>query len=194
MSVNLTKPLRGESDLTSDTKPRIVEIYRYWDRKRGTNTMPRRRDIDPADLTHHLPGLLLVDVEGENAQGCGIYRYRVVGTREVANRRGDPTGKLVEEGYFGTSAEEALRSYEAVRLQRAPIFEPLSFVSDNGIRIDEISIYLPLSENGTDVSQILVYSENVREEHPVPLRDYVAGEDESAKTDPAPPSARSRRT
>ena len=121
--------------------------------------MPRRADIDPVDFPEHLPGLLLIDIEGETRAGQGVYRYRVVGTREAANRKFDPTGQLVENGFFAKSESDALHSYESVRLQRAAIYEKISFLSQDGIRIGEDSVMLPLSENGADVSQILVYSE-----------------------------------
>ena len=139
-------------------------------RVRNGATGPRRADIDPADFIGHLPGIILIDIEGENEQGQGIVRYRVVGTREVANRQNDPTGQCVEEGFFAKSIETALHAYESVRAHRDAIFEPLSFVTPEGVRIDEESILLPLSENGTDVSQILVYSENRDAKKPPPLR------------------------
>ena len=121
--------------------------------------MPRRRDFDPVDLPAHLSGLLLIDVEGVDKTGIGRYRYRVVGTAEVANRGHDPTGKLVVEGFFGPSKEEIVASYEAVRLQRTFLYEPLHFVTEENRVIDEYSILLPFSEDGKAVSQILVFSE-----------------------------------
>ena len=154
-------PLASREGFPPGCAPRVVSIYDYWDRRRSGRMMPRRADIDPTDFPDYLPGILLIDVEGEDARGQGIYRYRVVGTREVLNRQFDPTGGLVENGNFAKSKNDALRSYETVRLQRAAIFERLTFRSEKGVPIDEDSVMLPLSENGTDVAQILVYSEPV---------------------------------
>jgi len=175
MSGKLLAPLNPDAAFYANGNPRIVSIYAYWNERRGDRPMPRREDIDPVDLTEHLPGIILIDVEGEDARGATIFRYRVVGTREVANRHRDPTGERVEIGYFAESAEAALLSYESVRMQKAAIFEPISFVSDGGVRIEEDSILLPLSENGGDVSQILVYSESLHDEGAIPLRPYTTG-------------------
>lgn len=155
----LLNPLGSRDDFPLGCKRRVIALYDYWVERCAGRPMPRRADIDPVDMPEHLPGLLLIDVEGVSARGLGIYRYRVVGTREVANRKFDPTGQFVEEGYFAKSKNDALHSYESVRLQRTAIYEKLSFLSEDGIPINEDSVMLPLSENGTDVSQILVYSE-----------------------------------
>lgn len=131
--------------------------------------MPQRRDFDPADVPRHLPGILLIDVEGITDDGAGetvgIYRSRVVGSQEVANRGHNPTGKLVFEGYFAGSLEDALRSYEIVRRSKSFLYEPMQFITDDHLTIDEYSILLPFSEDGETVSQILVYSER-REKRP----------------------------
>lgn len=39
--------------------PPVAEIYGYWNRKRGERAMPRRPDVDPFEITRHLPGLQL---------------------------------------------------------------------------------------------------------------------------------------
>lgn len=121
--------------------------------------MPRRRDFDPIDLPKHLPGIILIGVEGIDEDGIGIYRYRVVGTAEVSNRDHDPTGKLVTEGYFGPSLPKVVDDYETVRRTRSFLYEPIEFITDDYKVIDELSIVLPFSEDGETVSQILVFSE-----------------------------------
>jgi hypothetical protein len=158
-SVTYLAPLRSRAEFPDSCNVRVVSIYDYWDSRRGERSMPRRADIDPIDLPGHLPGLLLIDVEGEDARGRGIFRYRVVGTREVLNRQFDPTGRLVEDGYFAKSKDDAIRSYDSVCHHRAAIFEKISFHSTEGIPIKEDSVMLPLSDNGSEVSQILVFSE-----------------------------------
>ena len=149
----------GDTGFLDETSDLIREIFHYWNNRRGTRVMPSRRDFDPVDLPAHLPGILLIDVEGVDEAGVGRYRYRVVGTAEVANRGHDPTGKLVVEGYFGPSQADVLKDYEAVRLGCTFLYEPLQFVTEDHRTVDEYSIILPFSEDGQTVSQILVFSE-----------------------------------
>lgn len=148
----------GTRAFLSDCPPKISELFRYWDRRRGERTMPTRAQIDPADFASHLPGVLLVDVEGVDDEGRGIFRYRVVGTEEVRIRGRDPTGMRVEEGFFGPSLEDVLACYEAVRRERSFLYDPLEYVTPDGHWRNEYTIFLPLSEDGKAVSQILVYS------------------------------------
>jgi len=142
--------------------PNVAQIFHYWDARRGNRRMPCRADLDPVDIPRLLAGILLIDVEGVDDDGIGIYRYRVVGTREVQSRGHDPTGRLVVEGYFAETLQEAIATYELVRRDGCFLFEPLRFWSEDKHWVDEDSIALPLSEDGETVTQILVYSEQRR--------------------------------
>lgn len=145
-------------DFLDDCPERVAELFRYWDKQRGDRLMPKRADIRPEDFVAHLPGILLVDVEGIDGSGVGLYRYRVVGTGEVALRGHDPTGKRVEEGFFGPSAEDVIGCYEMVRRSRGFLYDPLEYETPEGQWRDEFTIFLPLSEDGEAVTQILAYS------------------------------------
>lgn len=153
----VTKQATGRAFL-DDCPGRIAEMFRYWDGLRQGRPMPRRADFRPEAVPRHLSGILLLDVEGIDDQGIGIYRYRVVGTDEVRLRGHDPTGKLVQDGFFWSSLEEALATYDKIRLERAHLYEISEFVSSEGRWRSEYAILLPFSEDGETVSQILVYS------------------------------------
>lgn len=183
MTAGLLEPLVPDKTFLENGRLRIVSIYAYWKDQCGIRPMPRRTDIDPTDFTEHLPGIILIDVErNENKTGL-TFRYRVVGTREVANRHRDPTGETVEEGFFAESVDAALRSYNSVCHHRQPIFETLSFVSKEGVPVHEDSIMLPLSENGNEVSQILVYSESQDDQSPIELQRFIAESQQGDKTE-----------
>lgn len=115
--------------------------------------MPRRADIDPADLRAHLAGLSLVDV----MEDASDFRFRLLGT-DITDRYGrNMTGKLLSQAY--ADAPDLLRWMTEVlahvaRLQR-PILarSPLSIVSKNFILRETLS--LPLSESGERVDMIL---------------------------------------
>ncbi len=158
--MDLIEPLDANSDILDTCLPLIADIHRYWDNKRNGKAMPRRCDIDPIDFPKNLPGILLIDIVESAFSPRGVFRYRVVGTREVDNRKHNPTGKFVEDGYFFHNLEGAFRSYLSVQLQKRPIYEMFSFLSEEGLPIEEQSIMLPLSEDDEHVSQILVYSES----------------------------------
>ena len=142
----------------SDCPKKIADLFHYWNARRDGRLMPARADIDPVEMTPHLSGLLLVDVEGVDAAGHGIFRYRVVGTNEVQLRGHDPTGKLVQDGFLGPSLEDVLACYETVRQERSFLYDPDAYMTHNGRWRDDCTLFLPLSEDGATVSQILVYA------------------------------------
>ncbi|WP_193366597.1 PAS domain-containing protein [Pelagibius marinus] len=138
--------------------PLIAEFFHYWDSLRQGRAMPRRADFHPEAVVRQLPGVLLLDVEGVDAEGIGIYRYRVVGTAEVDLRGHDPTGKLVQEGFFWSSLEDALDCYETIRKSRSFLYENAEFISPEGRWRAEHAVIVPFSDDDETVTQIMVYS------------------------------------
>lgn len=135
--------------------PHTVALYQYWWRKRGARVMPSRSDIDPSEMPlGALPGVSLVDVVSDERR----YVYRLVGTGDVEVRGHDPTGKSVMEGFFGPSAEDALSCYDKVVRTCAPLLDPVPFTASDGRYVTEETIFLPLSDDGTHVNKILVFS------------------------------------
>ncbi len=84
--------------------------------------------------------------------------YRLVGTREVAMRDNDPTGKGVAEGFFAISPDVALAAYQDVVDRRAPRFERRRFVTPDDRIGNEESVLLPLSDDGLYINKIIAYT------------------------------------
>jgi hypothetical protein len=132
---------------------RLQQIYDYWRRKTGARGLPSRRDIDPTEIPHLLPHLMLVDVLGN-----GRYRYRLVGT-EVATAMGvNATGRLVhemlrEEQYCAY----VLDLYDTVVRERRAVYTENVFLSlkrDTAERNTK-RLMLPLSADGERVTMVL---------------------------------------
>lgn len=154
----------GDDRFLSVCLPRLRELFQYWDQRRRGRTMPRRADIDPVDFPLHLPRILLVDVEGEDDAGIGCYRYRVVGTKEAEVRGRDPTGLTVREAFFGPSLDDVLDCYETVRRQGTYLYDPKPYRTKDGRWSNDHTLFLPLSEDGLTVSQVLVYAERAEDD------------------------------
>jgi hypothetical protein len=134
--------------------PAVAEIYGYWDGKRAGRPMPRRADIDPAEITRHLPGLQLTDVKRDPLD----FVYRLVGTREVAARGYDPTGRRVAENFFGRSADDVLANYRRVVATASFVYDLDNFTAPGGRFVQDESLFLPLADAAGAVSQILTYT------------------------------------
>ena len=142
-------------EFPSTCHPSTIALYEYWLTTCGDRRMPMRSDIDPTSMPRRvLPGISIVEVVHDDRR----YVYRLVGTGEVEVRGNDPTGKSVLEGFFASSAEDALACYDRVVATRAPLLDPVPFTALSGKYVTEETLFLPLSEDGTNVNKILVYS------------------------------------
>ncbi len=116
--------------------------------------MPARSDIDPIDLKALLPLLILIDVVPEPRR----YVYRLVGTHEVELRGSDPTGKVVDEAYYGESTDTTTGYLDHVVRTRQPLlyrgtYQPLRTRTQR----DDV-LFLPLSSDGETVNMIVLLS------------------------------------
>ena len=153
-------PMPGLSEVFADWSPdqmagchaSLRALYGYWNAKRGSRLMPTRGDIDPVDLKSLLPLMILIDVVPDLRR----YVYRLVGTHEVEMRGGDPTGKAVDEAYYGESAESTMSYLDRVVHTQQPvlyrgIYQPLSTRTQR-----EDVLFLPLSRDGQSVTMIMI--------------------------------------
>jgi len=148
-------------DFPPTCRPETIVLYEYWRRKRGDRLMPSRQDLDPVEMpTRLLPCISLIDVVNDERR----YVYRLVGTADVQVRGFDPTGKSVKEAFYGPNVENALSCYEKVVATKAPLLDTEPFVATNGRYASEETIFLPLSDDGCNVTKILVFS---------PFRDVI---------------------
>lgn len=144
-----------DPDWISRASDPIKAMYAYWRSKRRGDALPRRTDIDPADIpASFLPHITIVEVVPDGRR----YVYRLVGTREVEIRGRDPTGKSVIEAYFGPSVEDALRCYDAAVTSGRPFYDYLPYDSADGRFTDEEDLFLPLSDDGRTINRVLVFS------------------------------------
>jgi hypothetical protein len=130
-----------------------VALYTYWAMKRRDRFAPSRAHIDPIEMKRWLAGLMLVDV----ARPPIRLTYRLVGTRCVRARGFDPTGRAVQEGFFGPNLAEVMEAYRlAVEDHKVVYRWDISPSVDETQKIAEMLI-LPLSSDGRIVDMVMVY-------------------------------------
>jgi hypothetical protein len=142
-------------DWKTKCHPNVLKMLAYWESKLNGRSMPRRSDIDPAEMVGLLPNVMIIDVVADERR----FVYRLVGTGEVQLRGHDPTGKSVRDGYFAATPEVAEARYERVLKTRQPYYEEDNFqIVDR--YISEANLFLPLSDDDVTVNKILVFSIN----------------------------------
>jgi hypothetical protein len=136
------------------TDARLNSALDYWRRQSAGKAMARRGDIDPTDIPKLLPHVMLVEV-----RPSGRYRYRLIGTENTEAHGMNATGRYLDEVLPGPEYKaHVLGLYdECVRSRRA-LYSECLFISPQ-LRAPERHtkvLFLPLSEDGENVNQILV--------------------------------------
>lgn len=131
----------------------VRAVYDYWLAKRDGRPMPRRADLDPAELKRFLPYIMLVEVTADARR----FVYRLVGTAEVEARGNNPTGRAVGEAAFG-APDEAVGTYDYVVRNKAPYCHRDPYEGPDGEMETEDIVYLPLCDEHGAVNMVLVFS------------------------------------
>ena len=130
----------------------ILRLAKHCDALAGTQPLPRRRDLRPAQMTWILGRLYLIDV----LDGGGDYSFRLFGIFWEKMYGTDLTGNRLS-AIEGAGQLTVLRSdYDAVVAARAPALHPGRLVWPNQKSIKYERLLVPFSDDGERVSLILV--------------------------------------
>jgi PAS domain len=135
------------------TDPKIAAAYAYWRGKSAGRKLPRRGDIEPTEIPQLLRDIMLVDVLAD-----GRYRYRLIGTGNTEAHGFSATGRYLDEVLPGDEYKaHVLGLYgECVRERRALYSECLFLSAQRAPARHTKVLFMPLSEDGTDVNMVFV--------------------------------------
>jgi hypothetical protein len=144
----------AQENPTQFNHPTCVFLRDYWESKRGSRPMPSRADVSPAQLKEHLGWVMILEV----LPGARDFRYRLIGTLVTQYFSNDATGKTVMEA-FADNGEATAKLVNSVFRKVARDKVVMRTAGDanwleEGMEEFE-AIYLPLSEDGVNVSHIL---------------------------------------
>ena len=163
------------------TDDRIEIAYRYWLRKAGERPMPRRADIDPAEIPKLLPDVMLVDVMPVDVKPGRRYRYRLIGTENARAHGINATGRYLDEVLPGVEYKaHVIGLYDESVRERRALYSECLFLSPGRQAPERHTkvLFLPLSEDGASVNivfvvQIFVYlSQTTRARHFIDAPPY----------------------
>ncbi len=128
----------------------LSALLDYWRSKLAGRAMPRRADIEPTEIPQLLPHLQLVD------RVDGRFRYRLAGTAIVAAYGSELTRRFVDEIIPPPRCAVAEAHYNTVYETKRPIFVRSKYTTTHDIDIVASRVILPLSEDGTTVSMLVM--------------------------------------
>jgi hypothetical protein len=142
------------------TSHRVREFATYWKSKTGDAVAPKRSAIDPLEIPHLLPLLVIVQLE----QAPFRVRYRLVGTQVVESHGADFTNRYLDECGFLIEKELA-ESYRRMAAERAPVYLYFEWMRDDrpydrGRSGASESGFFPLTSNGATVDMAINISDS----------------------------------
>ncbi|WP_420402455.1 PAS domain-containing protein [Nisaea sp.] len=133
---------------------RAKRILAQWNDLRADRIAPRRSEVDPLDLFDFLPTLAMIKI----SEGGDGFQFSLIGTG-LAKIYGLVTRQFVSRAAFPQPTKEALQ--QALQLcvtERSPVHGVWPQVKAmNDVKVDIEVVFLPISEDGIEVSRILGY-------------------------------------
>jgi hypothetical protein len=130
--------------------PDLTALFEYWTSKRVGQAMPRRSDINPAQIRSLLPNIFIMEIHYPLR-----FRFRLVGTMICQRWHADNTGKWLDELDYDGVRETVLEQYVTVTRTGAPRCDIADFVGHKGLHLHYRRLLLPLSEDGITPNMLL---------------------------------------
>jgi hypothetical protein len=129
------------------TKSKLVRrLYEWWSGSRGPAGIPDRSTFDLIEHRLLMPNVMIADVETEPFR----IRYRLVGTKVVANLGLDFTGRYLDELVAPSYSVPWMEYYRTAYAERRPrmgsVTEP---TASGGTFVYEFGLF-PISKGGGD--------------------------------------------
>lgn len=142
--------VEGLGRVSNETR-RVFELWQHAGRSEGLPALTALRLEAIRDL---MPSTLVVDV----LEAQHDYRYRSCGAREAMVRGGDPTGCTVRQCHQGEILDFVLENYDRVVASGDGLLDLSIDIDSNKRFVATEVLFLPFSEVGVAVTDILVYS------------------------------------
>jgi hypothetical protein len=129
----------------------LISFYRYWEAQCASRAVPRRADIDPADIPTLLPNLQLIDV----LDGGRRFRFRLVGTAIVTAFGAELTGRYFDEVMTAQRLAIAIGHYRLVCESMRPIYIRAAYTTSRYGDIIASRVIAPLSADSASVNMAI---------------------------------------
>jgi hypothetical protein len=140
-------------------------VFDQWLHTCRPDGLPMVADFSQQAIEDLLPSMLIVDV----LEQAHDYRYRQCGRREREVRGEDPTGRTVRECHQGEILDFVLENYDRVVARGDGLLDlSVDINSDRRFVATEV-LFLPFSDVGVAVTEILVYSHYHDTQQAMPL-------------------------
>ena len=132
-------------------EPLLRKLYDYWLSKHDGDRLPRRADLDPADMRDLLPHLIMVDT----AEVRDEFRFRLYGTEVCRGFEQDRTNLTFADRTDIENRDDVYAGYWETYKHAVPVYFHGRLVSSKKDWLLYSRITLPLSADGVRVDIVL---------------------------------------
>lgn len=151
-----TSPPQPDASSLKFVSPVVRDGYAYWRTKIIDGRLPRRSDINPAEIPRLMPHAILVDVKRGPEPD---FRYRLIGTYVAENLFKDHTGAWFSEIEHQKAPSQIWQNCCKVAETGEPFIANTPYVGPHQeYRLVE-DVILPLADDGQTVDCLLVFVE-----------------------------------
>jgi hypothetical protein len=146
-------------EIAEATSAPLREFAAYWRSKTSSARLPRPAAIDPMEIPHLLPCVVIAQIEPAPFR----VRYRLVGTRLVEAHGGDYTGRYLDECGF-LIEKELTACYRRVVAERRPLFLYYAWEREGALRATgrigaSETGFFPLSSDGETIDRVISFAD-----------------------------------
>lgn len=126
------------------------ELYRYWDRRRGTRPAPDRTEIEPSDIRTILPDTFILEVDD-----TGRFSWRLAGTRVCAVHCRELKGRDFLSDWTGKERQTIQAVLDAIIRESAVGIIQFEGRSERDQNLSMEMVLLPLKVFGRTTCRVL---------------------------------------
>jgi hypothetical protein len=135
------------------------QLLRYWERIRGTSTLPVWSQVDPAEISTSLDNLCVMEVRRESA---GIrYRIREHGQKLTEYYGSACAGKYLDEFMTPQALSVLAAIYAEAVTSRRPVYTVAPIIDSRGYSVTFERLLLPFALAGESVEVVLTSLEAI---------------------------------
>ncbi len=127
-----------------------TEIWQYWQRIRGLNAAPMRRDVDPGAIRAILPDVFILEHGAD-----GATRFRLAGTRICAAFGRELRGTRLADLWTASARDAIQQELAAVMLREEPAAAEVTGRTGSGQAVNVEVTVLPMRSSGPGSDRIL---------------------------------------
>lgn len=138
------------------TNATIDEILTYFENKTQGQRLAKRSDVNPSDLTIHLPQIAILSAIYDDEGAVNDIEFDLLGTKVVLFY-GEITGTRVSKHSSKQISQRAINSARQCVALREPIIVTSKTLSEEHSYLSVTVLYIPLSQDGELIERLFAY-------------------------------------